>query len=259
MNSEGQVSISTCVCSEFVVEFSVLGTALLAVTGWAILATARPRWLLRAWDARPDGLRQFCLAWLRNIFCSGRVPQGAPPAAPGVQPVAPVDTEAGLSGGGGDRQTGARPKSSVARPTVRVSDLTESLGQHRSPSCRKLVLERRRTPRGSMSQPTEFDQADCGVSAVDLIKLSGRWAHDESRRHQQPRQHDEQRSKARKATPKEKKELGASAGGAVLYRDKKDDSDANVAFTPSPPPPYIDPDEDEVFFGLVTWDRSFWL
>ena len=258
---EGRASIHACACSGFAVEFSVLGTALFAVTGWAILATVRPRWLARAWNARPDGLRGFCLGWLVNIFCAGRVHQGATPAAPGVQPVAPVDTEAGhsLSGGGGDRPTGARPKTSVARPTVRVSDSAESLSPHRSSSRRKLVLEQRRTPRGSLSQPSEFDQGDCGVSAVDLIKLSGRWVREESRQRQQPRQQDEQRTKDRKAKPEEKKELGASAGGVGLPSDKKFGSRGNVAFTPSPPPPYIDPEEDEVFLGLVIKDYLFSL
>ena len=50
----------------------------------------------------------------------------------------------------------------------------------------------------------------------------------------------------------EKKESGASAGGANFSRDRKDGSGGNIAFTPSPPPPYIDPEEDEIFFGLVT-------
>ena len=253
---EGQVAINACACSGFIVEFSVLGTALLAVTGWAILATVRPRWLLRAWDARPDGLRTFCATWLVNIFCAGRVHQGAPTAAPGVQPVATADAEAGRlsSGGGGDRLTGARPKTSVTRPTVRVSDSTESVSPLRSSSRRKLVPQQRATPLGDQGQPSEFDKTDCGVSAVDLIKLSGLLNRERPGHNQQPRPNDEGRTKDRKSRPKseEKKEPGASAGGADNYRDMKDGSGANVAFTPSPPPPYIDPDEEEVFFGLVT-------
>ena len=254
------MAINACVCSGFVIEFSVLGTALLAVTGWAILATVRPRWLLRAWDARPDGLRTFCMSWLVNIFCAGRVHQGAPPAAPGVQPVATADAEAGRlsSGGGGDRSTGARPKTSVARPTVRVSTSAESLSPLRLPSRRKLVPQRRATPLGDQGQPSEFDQTDCGVSAVDLIKLSGFLNRERPGHKQQPRPNDERRTKDRKARPKmEKKEQGASVGGEVYYRDRKDGSGGDVAFTPSPPPPYVDPDEDEVFFGLVTLDVFF--